>query len=275
MASGGAGGASAGLPSGFLNMLKSESTPITLNQTAYTGFLASCVSQLGEPISEGGTARVYLIYSEGSFYIIKKIHSRFLDKFRKEVGFLIQLQKSAASPYVVQYLADLETDKGYFILFPFEPGMTLHKWLTESHSKEDKTRMKEKVEIALKAIHDNNVIHGDVKANNIWVRTDGSPFILDFGESGEPGDSVTIARSGFSSGRAVNARKLSPGFNFQKLDIAFEPPLMKKDGPLDILSKRINELLHPPPPAPSAPPAPCSRAAPCVACNQQLEDTYI
>ena len=241
-------------------MLKPESTPTTLNQTAYTGFLASCISQLGEPISEGATARVYLIYSEGSFYIIKKIQSRFLDKFRKEVGILRVLQRSAASPFIVQYLADLETDKGCFILFPYIHGMTLHKWLAEGRSDHEIASMKSLVGLALKAIHAQGVVHGDVKANNIWVPTDGYPFLFDFGESGAPGAAVTIARSGFGDRRGVNALVLSPNFNFQKLELAFAPPLVLQaaapPAPLDALTARIKQIinrLHTPPSAGSDP----------------------
>lgn len=183
-------------------------------------------------ISQGATARVYSIRIDDEDYIVKKIAPSHIGKFVSEVENLKFLKETSAKNYIVTYLADKYDGNYGYILFPFEPGMTLNNWLAEgTHSSDEKAAMEAQVRAALGEIHKNGVIHGDVKANNIWVRTDGSPFILDFGESGSPGDPVTIARSGFGVSRDINADKLSPDFNFKQLNAVFSSiPLIKKEG---------------------------------------------
>lgn len=226
--------------------MKPESTPTTLNNTPYTGLLVSFLPELGEPIAAGTTARVFLVYSEGRFYIIKRVMPQFLGKFREEAGILIRLKGSAASPYVVQYLADIETDKGCFILFPYIHGMTLHKWLAAGHTEEEKASMKEKVQAALAAIHAQGIIHGDVKANNIWVPTDGYPFLYDFGNFGRIGDLTATSKERLTH-RVVTSEpldRITEDLNLRMVDPSFGPPLVQQRAPLDALSARINEIIN-------------------------------
>jgi serine/threonine protein kinase len=196
---------------------------------------------LGDPIAIGASAKVYLVRVNGLFYIIKRVLPSFMGKFYSEVSMFEQIKYKPAAEHVVTFLASTETSKGGFILFPYEQGMTLHKWLAQGHNTKEKSEMESKVNTAIKALHDAGVIHSDVKSNNIYVLKNNKPLLLDLGES------IIIDTIDFLDYREDVNR------NFRMLAEAFKPPLVQKYEfySKDPIADRINQLL-------SAAPAPAA-----------------
>jgi serine/threonine protein kinase len=82
---------------------------------------------------------------------------------------------------VVHYVKDNGT--GYMIM-EYVEGQTLEAWLRESGlppSPEQLRPLIEPVFSALDYLHAENMIHRDIAPDNIMIRTDGSPVIIDFG----------------------------------------------------------------------------------------------
>lgn len=201
-------------------------------------YAAEFIEKLGDPIEQGGSARIYLIRVNSVYYIVKRVMPSFIGKFDSEVSILTRLQNTAAAKHVVKYLASTKTSKGGFILFPYVPGITLYKWLAEGHSEHDKDRMKEMVNAAVSELHKNGVIHGDVSSKNIYIKEDDTPMLIDFGES-DVVDNIDVLEVG-----AISVAK-----NFYNLSEAFKPPLVQKvslPSSKDPIADRIKQLLSTP-----------------------------
>ncbi|KAG2062404.1 kinase-like protein [Suillus hirtellus] len=72
------------------------------------------------------------------------------------------------------------------LVSPWMPNGTLNSYLTrvyESLTRMDRLRILEQITEGLKYLHDNDVIHGDLTSNNVFIAADGSPRLADFGVS--------------------------------------------------------------------------------------------
>ncbi len=84
-------------------------------------------------------------------------------------------------PNVVAVYDFGESGGEVFVAMALVEGLPLSRWLAESHSSIEKLRVLDGVAAGLAAIHDANLVHRDIKPDNVVVRENGEVVIVDFG----------------------------------------------------------------------------------------------
>ncbi|MDO8788604.1 MAG: serine/threonine-protein kinase [Sulfuritalea sp.] len=87
-------------------------------------------------------------------------------------------------PNVVRVLNFFRANETVYLVMRFEVGHTLRDHIRQSRSKLDEAflrRMFSGLLDGLGEVHGSGLLHLDIKPANIWLRTDGSPVLLDFG----------------------------------------------------------------------------------------------
>jgi serine/threonine protein kinase len=102
-----------------------------------------------------------------------------LEKFRKEATALAQFQH----PNIVQIIDYIKAfDTEYFVM-PYERGITLADYVKSygSLSNEEIINLLVPILNGLDMMHQYNIFHRDIKPDNIFLREDGMPMLIDFG----------------------------------------------------------------------------------------------
>ena len=124
-----------------------------------------------------------------------------LEKFLEESRILSDFD----SPHIVRVLDTFELNGTAFMVMQFEEGGTLAAYL-QSHAKPlDETEILSiliPVLKGLKDVHARWLIHRDIKPDNIYIRRDGSPLLIDFG----------TARHALAGKKGGMTAYLTPGF---------------------------------------------------------------
>ena len=139
-------------------------------------------------IGRGTFGSAYLVVSNEKVFVLKYMFKRTAtsifyqpDLIENECDMLVKL---LGEPAAVQMLAaQIEDDKA-FILYHWIPGKTLYQWKKEEHTSEEKAFIKLKLKEGLSRIHSNNIVHDDIRDQNIFIPdnlSEHSPFFLDFG----------------------------------------------------------------------------------------------
>ncbi|MBT6275427.1 MAG: protein kinase, partial [Chromatiales bacterium] len=105
----------------------------------------------------------------------------FLESFEKEA----QLLATFAHNNIVQVTDVFEANDTAYIVMHYERGETLERRLRsgELRAQADLERLLVPLMEALTALHERGVIHRDIKGDNVIVREDGSPVLIDFGSA--------------------------------------------------------------------------------------------
>lgn len=138
-------------------------------------------------IGSGGTADVYLAW-DGKLnrYVAIKILSKtyaseknFVARFKKEAQILARLN----DPNIVAIYDWGQFDNSYFICMEYVEGQSLEEIIDKQGiiSPEVTARYAIQICSALEVAHKNNLIHRDIKPQNIIVTPDGTVKITDFG----------------------------------------------------------------------------------------------
>lgn len=162
-------------------------------------------------ISSGGFSIVYLGHtSEGSPVAIKEffpssLHLRTkgsaidfinmrekhkfnegLKAFRLEMELVTRLKHRN----IIEITNYFETNGTAYIVMPYEYGMTLSKYISSNLdiSESDILYISKGVFSAINMLHENNIIHLDLKPGNIWIRPNKDALILDFGTARDTDD---------------------------------------------------------------------------------------
>lgn len=114
--------------------------------------------------------------SEGQRPVFEKIR----DDFLKEAIILGILNKE---PAVVDVIDRFKANGTAYIVMEFVEGVTLLQYWKEHGNFQDLDIFKRMLPVidALKKIHDNELIHGDISPENIMVQQDGTLKLIDFG----------------------------------------------------------------------------------------------
>ena len=120
-------------------------------------------------------------------------------------------------PNIVQIRAFEENNGNPFLVMDYVDGQTLDDYLAENGrlTEEEVIRVLRPIAAALDYAHGEGVVHRDVKPANVMIRTDGHPFILDFGIAREIQETMTRVTGKLSSGTLLymspeQLRGLSP-----------------------------------------------------------------
>jgi serine/threonine protein kinase len=171
-------------------------------------------------LSVGGFSIVYLAYdeeempvaikeylpnslalrSEGSIPVISEEHR---NAFRHGMKCFFEEGRSLAHlnhPNIVRVLNFFRANETVYMVMRYERGRTLHEHI--QHIRKAKGTIKEsfvrsvfsRLLNGLREVHAQKLLHLDIKPANIYLRTDGSPVLLDFGAARQAlsGDGPTL-----------------------------------------------------------------------------------
>lgn len=131
-------------------------------------------------MTEGGQGRLYLVQTDANdeLFVLKRLKNiKRLDRFKKEVRAGLELNH----PYILKIIDyDYETDAP-FIVTEYYPNGSLAELNLEKLSVEEKLTIFRKITQAVAFAHENNVIHGDIKPENIFLSENHDPVVGDFG----------------------------------------------------------------------------------------------
>ena len=106
-----------------------------------------------------------------------------LDRFRKEAQILAHFKH----PNIVQVLSLFDENNTAYMVMEYENGTQFGELLEKkcAFSEPKLVRIVLPILDGLKRIHDKGFIHRDIKPSNIYIRSDNSPVLLDFGSARE------------------------------------------------------------------------------------------
>ena len=175
-------------------------------------------------IGSGGMADVYKAkdHKLNRFVAMKVLKpefsadTNFIRKFQREA----QAAAGLAHPNVVNVF-DVGEDKGInYIVMELVEGITLKDYI----SKKGKLTVKEATSIAiqvsmgLEAAHNRNIVHRDIKPQNIIISTDGKVKVTDFGIA-RVASSNTISTNAMGSVHYSSPEQVRGGYSDFKSDI--------------------------------------------------------
>jgi len=133
-----------------------------------------------------------------------------LDRFTTEARSLARFKH----PSIVDVTSIFEANGTAYIVLAFEQGRSLAQWIRETTRPPTQAELDQIVRPllgALEEIHKHNVMHRDIAPDNIIMRDDGSPVLIDFGAAREAvhGQSraiSTIVKHGYSPPEQYSSR---------------------------------------------------------------------
>jgi len=105
-----------------------------------------------------------------------------LSRFKEEARTLAKFRH----PNIVNVNSILEANNTAYMVLDYEDGDDLGKWLQNLKrppAQNELDAIVEPVLDALELIHSNKILHRDIAPDNIYIRKDGSPVLLDFGSA--------------------------------------------------------------------------------------------
>jgi|GEM_PF-4779207 len=148
---------------------------------------------LGEKISEGGTAIIYRATTElGDEIVLKiarRVNSDAVETLLRDEDTILQTLNHpnivAGNHILTTYSApeiiiNGETVTVPCVAMPYVEGKTLRQVMRDGDDY-DREKVIQGVFSALRHAHDNNIIHGDLKPDNIMIQPDGEPVLIDWG----------------------------------------------------------------------------------------------
>ena len=125
----------------------------------------------------------------------RELFEKLRTSFTREARTLSQF----AHPAIVRVLRIFEAHGTAYMVMDLERGATLKQWLAElgrPPTQAELDRLVAPLLGALELMHESNFLHRDVAPDNIIVRADGSPVLLDFGATRRVAAELTSAFTG-------------------------------------------------------------------------------
>ncbi|MBC7333416.1 MAG: PASTA domain-containing protein [Actinobacteria bacterium] len=213
--------------------------------------------KLLKKIATGGMADVYLATDlksnkEVAIKILSPLHSNdrtFVARFRREAQILANLNH----PNIVSIYDWGSYDNQYFISMEYLKGQSLKEIIERRGPLNPKVVAKYTIQIcnALEAAHKNNLIHRDIKPQNIMIDSEGVVKVTDFGIAkilgGDETKTISIMGTAhYISPEQAKGELLDFRTDIYSLGIVMYEMLagdvpFRGDNPIDISLKHINE----------------------------------
>ena len=167
--------------------------------------------QIERELGQGGMAIVYLALQESlhrpvALKVIKPVlttDEEFAQRFLREGRIIAQL----SDPHIVT-VYDIACYEGtYYLSMEYLPGGTLQQRIRGGLPLAEALSIAKAIVAALHYAHRRNIIHRDIKPQNILFRENGQPVLTDFGIAKTLGASTIMTRTGLSLG---TPRYMSP-----------------------------------------------------------------
>jgi serine/threonine protein kinase len=160
--------------------------------------------QIQSHLASGGMANVYLarnVENEAEPLVaIKLVHSSIKDyseRFRRESKELYALHHD----HILPALAYGEYNSWCYLVTPYIEGGTLTSRLAQgSLSLQEATKIFSQLASALHYIHEQGIIHRDIKSSNILMRDENYAYLADFGLAKHPDFDDSLTLSGYLIG---------------------------------------------------------------------------
>ena len=210
-------------------------------------------------IGKGGMARVYLaLHKALNRRVAIKVMNRqqgtdsdFSDRFLREARIVANL----THPNIVTIHDVGEHDGHNYLVMELLPsGETLSDKIKAGVDSQYALSIVRQVATALKAAHENNIVHRDIKPDNIMFRADSSVVLMDFGVARSVDSAATqmtqagliIGTPYYISPEQAQGEKIGPYSDIYSLGIVFYEMLLGKvpytaDTPIALVLKHVSE----------------------------------
>lgn len=136
-------------------------------------------------LHESPRSQVYLVKNpQNERFILKTPSLNFEDDPAYIERFVLEqwIGRRIDSPYVVKII-ESKSKTGLYTLMEYVDGLTLEKWMKENPKPDIKevVRLAEMISRGIRALHRKDILHQDIKPDNILLSADGIPKIIDFG----------------------------------------------------------------------------------------------
>ena len=139
---------------------------------------------LGERIGKGGMASVYLAVDEMGRQVALKVidgaqanAAAVFEQFTQEAGIIGRLRH----PNIVRIYRAGQHEQWYFLVSEYLPGGDLKARIRAGIAVDDALELTRKLTGALDVAHEANLVHRDVKPENVLFRANDVPVLMDFG----------------------------------------------------------------------------------------------
>ena len=156
-----------------------------------------------DDIGEGGFGKTFKVFNieNNEIYVIKKIPLK--DKDLEQIQKEAEILSSIHNENIVKYFESFTDNEYFYIVMEYCQGLDLKKYINKYKKEKGNKRMdpniiyKYIIDICkgLKEIHSNNIIHRDIKPDNLLITENNKIKICDFGISKQLGPNNNYANT--------------------------------------------------------------------------------
>lgn len=188
------------------------------------GYVVAGRYEIIELIGRGGMAKVY---KANDMRLNRLVAVKILnEEYSADAGFVkkfigeARAAASIAHPNIVNVYDEGEQDDLHYIVMELIEGITLKSYIDSKGRLTNMETIKIAMQIAqgLEAAHNNNIIHRDIKPQNIVISNDGMVKVADFGIA-RAADGNTISTTAVGSVHYIAPEQARSGYSDEKSDI--------------------------------------------------------